>query len=88
MLDVVNAGFKVSPQVTPCVFVDDLAADTQSEDADEAKTSLSNFLLGVCSRLTADGLEASASKSVVTARHLERALLIISATLAPSTPRG
>ena len=71
MINVVDALYKVFPQVTPCVFVDDIAADTEHEDAEVVKTRLANFLRSICCRLTADGLEVSATKSVVTASTRE-----------------
>ena len=67
MLDVVDAAYKVFPQVSPCVYVDDIMAAALADSDEEVKSALTNFLRSICSRLTADGLEISASKSVVTA---------------------
>ena len=53
----------------PCVFVDDVAADTADPEEEEAESQLSGFLLSVSSRLTPDGLDISSSKSVVTASN-------------------
>ena len=49
------------------MFVDDVAAEASNPDASVVEAQLAHFLDSVCSRLTADGLEISASKSVVTA---------------------
>lgn len=67
MLNMVDTAYAAYPQVTPCVFVDDIAADTGDDEEDSVVTRLSRFLQSTCCRLTADGMEVSASKSVVTA---------------------
>lgn len=63
----VDAAYKVFPQVTPCVFVDDIAADMHAACGEQVRSAITKSLLIICSRFTADGLEVSASKSVVTA---------------------
>ena len=49
------------------VFVDDLSAEVDHADPAEVVRLLSGFLVIVCHRLVADGLESSPAKSVVTA---------------------
>lgn len=60
MLDVVDAAYRVFPQVAPRVVVDDIAADTAHEDDEVFKSVLTNFIRSICSRLLADGMEISA----------------------------
>jgi hypothetical protein len=67
MLDVVDGAYKVYPSVEPTVFVDDLSAEVANKDPKSVIQQLAGFLMIVCSRLTADGMEISAAKSVVTA---------------------
>ena len=67
MIDVIDAALKVFLTITPTAFVADVAAEVADEDEDQAVSQLIRFLRSVCSRLTADGLEISPTKSVVTA---------------------
>ena len=67
MTNVIDAAFKVFPTVTPTAFVDDVGAETADADEGTVISNLTGFLRSVCSRLTADGLEISPTKSVVTA---------------------
>ena len=67
MMDVVDSAYRVYPQVVQTVVVDDLSAEADDSDPAEVVRVLSGFLVIACSRLTSDGLEISATKSVVTA---------------------
>lgn len=63
MTDVIDSALKVFPTVTPTVFVDDVAAETDDVDKEVVVSNLVGFLRSVCCRLTADGLEISPTKS-------------------------
>lgn len=69
MIDVIDKAFTVYPSIQPKVFVDDVSAEMADHDPVVVESQLAGFLLSVCSRLTKDGLEISASKSVVTASN-------------------
>ena len=67
MADVIDKAYAVFPSIEPTVFVDDVSAEMAAYDSTAVERQLAGFLQSVCSRLTADGLEISASKSVVSA---------------------
>ena len=69
MIDIVDQALLVHLTVTPTLFVNDLSEELDGGD-DAIFDHLGGFTQLVVARITADGMEVSASKSLVSASHL------------------
>ena len=70
MIDIVDSALVIHPTVEPTFFVDDLSAELDgTDDDDDIVYHLSGFTEIVATRIAADGMEVSGTKSVISASH-------------------
>lgn len=69
LINIVDEPLLVHPTVAPTLFIDDLSSEELDGEDDVILDNLGGFAQLVVRRIHADGMEVSATKSLVSASH-------------------